>query len=89
MLLLNLFITTALAACPSSTPSFRNFFYIGGGYDTEPDGTHLWRNQMYVEHLSPVQITQSLPIILIHGQGQSGTVSFLPTCATNSNSNPD
>ena len=77
MFLFTFFITTALAAC-SSTPSFRNFFYIGGGYDTEPDGTHIWRNQMYVEHLSPIHVTQSLPIILIHGQGQSGTVSFTP-----------
>lgn len=34
---------------------------------------------MYIEHLKPINgITQNLPIVLIHGQAQTGTVSWHP-----------
>ena len=38
---------------------------------------HFLRNQMYVESLVPQGgVTQKDPIIFVHGQGQTGTVSY-------------
>ena len=38
---------------------------------------HSFRDQMYVESLVPRgRVTQKYPIIFVHGQGQTGTVSF-------------
>ena len=37
---------------------------------------HFLQNQMYVESLVPQGgVTQKDPIIFVHGQGQTGTVS--------------
>lgn len=57
-------------------PHRRSFFYTGGGYVDDGSGEHIFRDQMYVEHLSPVNgASQDTPIVLIHGQAQTGTVS--------------
>lgn len=53
----------------------RDYFYVGGQYTTTPAGEHLFENQMYVEHLTPAEVTQPHPIVFMHGGAQSGTVS--------------
>lgn len=56
----------------------RSYFYVGGQYEDDGAGEHLWANQMYVEKLTPAQEpVRETPIVLIHGKGQSGTVSFM------------
>lgn len=64
------------ASCDSEVPAVRSYFYIGGQYDEDDDaGGHIFRDQMYVERLQPVDgPTNESPIVLIHGQGQTGTV---------------
>lgn len=55
-------------------PHTRTFFYVGGGYKADEKGQHKFHNQVYVERLSPLGAIQDTPIVLIHGQGQTGTV---------------
>jgi hypothetical protein len=58
-------------------PSIRSYFYIGGAYSKSDTG-HRLHNQMYVERLQPVSgVARDNPIVLIHGQAQSGTVGLL------------
>lgn len=50
----------------------------GGSYtdDGTGEGTHALQGQMYVEHLRPLKgANHSYPLVMIHGAGQSGTVS--------------
>ena len=55
-------------------PCTRSFFYAGGGYVDDGNGRHSFRDQMYVERLRPVDgPTQDAPVVLIHGQAQTGT----------------
>lgn len=56
----------------------RDYFMAGGSYtdDGTGQGTHAFQGQMYVEHLIPLRGTNhSYPLVLIHGTGQTGTVS--------------
>lgn len=55
--------------------AIRTYFYVGGGYSDDGSGGHIFKDQMYVEKLSPVSSRRSkpTPIVLIHGQGQTGT----------------
>jgi hypothetical protein len=59
------------------SPAVRIFFYVGGGYSDDGSGGHIFKDQMYVEKLSPVsnKRKQSSPIVFIHGQGQTGQTS--------------
>lgn len=52
----------------------REYFYVGGSYVNTTSG-HLFANQMYVEKLIPKKSTQKYPLVFIHGQAQTGTVS--------------
>jgi hypothetical protein len=77
---------------PGEVPSVRNYFYVGGGYADDGQGAHIFRDQMYVEQLKPVnEVTRSYPIVIIHGQAQTGTVCFgfkfgnLPSPCINTN----
>ncbi|KAI5459718.1 Alpha/beta hydrolase family-domain-containing protein [Mariannaea sp. PMI_226] len=69
----------AVASSTSSTSSsaasyVRTFFYVGGSYVDDGAGGHIFRDQMYVEKLVPAYgATQAVPIVLIHGQAQTGT----------------
>jgi pimeloyl-ACP methyl ester carboxylesterase len=56
-------------------PAVRTYFYVGGGYSDDGNGGHIFKDQMYVEKLSPVTTKrkQPNPIVFIHGQGQTGT----------------
>lgn len=57
-------------------PHVRSYFYVGGGYVDDGAGGHIFHNQMYVEGLSPVNgPNQTIPLVMIHGQAQTGTVS--------------
>jgi hypothetical protein len=69
-----------LGGLDSEVPNTRTFFYIGGEYANNGDGEHILRNQMYVERLRPTGRTvRDTPIVLIHGQGQTGTASDADT----------
>lgn len=64
------------AAAPEE-PSIRSYFYVGGQYVDNGSGEHVFSDQMYVERLLPADgITQDAPVVLIHGQAQTGTVSL-------------
>jgi pimeloyl-ACP methyl ester carboxylesterase len=56
-------------------PAVRTYFYVGGGYADDGKGGHIFKDQMYVEKLSPISTEheEPNPIIFIHGQGQTGT----------------
>ena len=56
-------------------PYRRRYFYVGGRYEQNGQGEHIFKGQMYVEHLTPVNgSSKPYPLVLIHGQGQTGTV---------------
>lgn len=64
------------AASCTEVPYLRSYFYVGGGYVDDGAGGHVFRDQMYVERLRPADgVTQKTPLVLIHGQAQTGTVS--------------
>ena len=52
----------------------RNYFYVGGSYVDDGNGGHVFTDQMYVEHLVPMKVSQKYPLLLIHGGGQTGSV---------------
>ncbi|KAL4075667.1 Alpha/beta hydrolase fold-1 [Scleroderma yunnanense] len=58
------------------TPHTRDYYYVGGlesslvGAETTSEIVH---GQVYVEHLVPMQVTCSIPIVFIHGNGMTGT----------------
>ena len=54
----------------------RNYLYVGGQYVQDSSGGHVFTDQMYVEKLTPTQgVSKEHPIVFIHGQAQTGTVS--------------
>ncbi|POR33810.1 Uncharacterized protein TPAR_06002 [Tolypocladium paradoxum] len=64
------------ACCCTELPYQRTYFHVGGGYVDDGAGGHIFRDQMYVERLRPANgVTQDTPIVLIHGQAQTGSVS--------------
>ncbi|KAJ6567279.1 Alpha/beta hydrolase family-domain-containing protein [Mycena vulgaris] len=55
----------------------RTYFYVGQTYI--PQGNSMIAaDQMYVERLTPAEVTQPLPLLFIHGLGMTGT-NFLNT----------
>lgn len=66
----------SVSAAPSEVAAIRSYFYAGGGYADDGAGGHIFREQMYVERLQPAKgVTRPNPIVFIHGQAQTGTVS--------------
>ncbi|KAJ8114136.1 hypothetical protein OPT61_g3910 [Boeremia exigua] len=59
----------------AETAAVRTYFYVGGSYSDDGAGGHIFKDQMYVEKLAPVTTRSDNPnpIVLIHGQGQTGT----------------
>jgi len=55
----------------------RTYLYVGQTYIPQGNSS-IAADQMYVEHLTPAQVTQPLPLLLIHGLGMTGT-NFLNT----------
>jgi pimeloyl-ACP methyl ester carboxylesterase len=65
---------------PASIPTFSTedvareaIFYVGGQYEGEP-GKEEMHGAMYVEVMVPKKITQKYPVVLFHGNGQTGAV---------------
>jgi pimeloyl-ACP methyl ester carboxylesterase len=63
---------------PKSIPTFstediarKGFFYAGGKYWGEP-GREIMRGAMYTEVWVPKQVRQPNPIVIFHGNGQTG-----------------
>ena len=57
----------------SEAPAARHYFFVGGNYISTVSGT-LLVNQMYVEKLSITKPSQKYPLVLVHGQAQTGSV---------------
>ncbi|KAF5393791.1 hypothetical protein D9757_000380 [Collybiopsis confluens] len=71
----------SLQTQPQGTLHRREYFYVGENYVNTPgtnNGSQIAAGQVYVEHLVPARVTQSLPILMIHGHGMTGT-NFLNT----------
>jgi pimeloyl-ACP methyl ester carboxylesterase len=69
---------TLKAMPPKSIPTFstehisrKGFFYAGGGYWGDR-GKEVMRGAMYTEVWVPKQIRQAEPIVVFHGNGQTG-----------------
>jgi len=69
---------TTKAMPPTSIPTFsteniarKGFFYAGGGYWGDR-GKQVMRGAMYTEVWVPKQIRQAEPIVIFHGNGQTG-----------------
>jgi len=65
---------------PASIPTFstdnlgrEGFFYVGGEYVGAP-GKETMHGAMYVEVWVPKQIRRPYPIVMFHGNGQTGTI---------------
>ncbi|RAL14184.1 alpha/beta hydrolase [Aspergillus homomorphus CBS 101889] len=54
-------------------PHYRTYFYVGGEYTAVGSAEHIRSGQIYVEKLTPTRVTQTYPIVFIHGQAQTGT----------------
>ena len=69
-------IRSKFVQCAHEVPHSREFFYVGGHYTDDGAGGHVFSGQMYVERLQPAHgIGQRYPIVFMHGQAQTGTVS--------------
>src|ERR1051325_8401336 len=71
---------TSSALPPASIPTFSTenlgrmaHFYVGGNYVGEP-GKEYMDGAMYVELWAPKQVRQPYPIVMFHGNGQTGAV---------------
>ena len=62
---------------PGGTLHRRTYFYAGGSL-APLDSSVFYHGQVYVEHLVPEQVTQPLPLLMVHGKGMTGT-NFLNT----------
>ncbi len=70
----------SMAMPPASIPTFstdklgrQGFFYAGGKYVGEP-GKQIMGGAMYTEVWVPKQIKHPYPVVLFHGNGQSGAI---------------
>ncbi len=59
----------AITVFPTDNIGRKGFFYAGGDYVGDPP---VMGGQMYVEIWEPREITQQYPIVLFHGNGQTG-----------------
>jgi len=69
--------TTPRTTIPPLTLAEHGYFFVGGQY-VESGGKRLMSGQMYVEYLTPQNVTRPYPIIMIHGTAQTGT-NFMGT----------
>ncbi|PWY71169.1 alpha/beta-hydrolase [Aspergillus eucalypticola CBS 122712] len=70
---LSLYLLALFSPASSDSIHQRTYFYVGGNYSVTENGEHVYTNQIYVEKLTPVQVTQPYPIVFIHGQAQTAT----------------
>jgi hypothetical protein len=52
-----------------ATLHHRSYFYVGGTYVAQGNSS-IMTDAMYVEHLTPQDVTQPLPLLIIHGNGK-------------------
>lgn len=71
---LSLYLLALFSPASGDSIHQRTYFYVGGNYSVTENGEHVYTNQIYVEKLTPVQVTQPYPIVFIHGQAQTATV---------------
>lgn len=71
--ILHLLVAYLTFAEANEAQHVREYFFVGGQYVNTSSGTVL-QNQMYVERLSPAEISQKYPVVILHGGGQDGTV---------------
>jgi pimeloyl-ACP methyl ester carboxylesterase len=69
--------TASRPAVPPLTLAEHGYFFVGGQY-VESGGKRLMAGQMYVEYLTPRNLTHPYPIVMIHGTAQTGT-NFMGT----------
>ena len=80
-LLRTIFIASSIASTPAavfaetmgadqSALAKRGIFFAGGEY-VGPEDNRLMHGQMYVEVLTPKEVTQPYPLVLIHGAAQT------------------
>lgn len=70
-----LFPTTVIsetAGINQTALATRGMFFVGGEY-AGPEDNRVMHGQMYVEVLTPKQVTQPYPLVLIHGAAQTAT----------------
>lgn len=63
----------------SESACHRDYFYVGGNFvnNEKHHGQRVMQGQMYVEQLTPIGGARyPLPLIFIHGGGQTATVRF-------------
>jgi pimeloyl-ACP methyl ester carboxylesterase len=69
--------TASSPTTPPLTLAEHGYFFVGGQY-VESGGKRLMAGQMYVEYLTPQNLTHPYPIVMIHGTAQTGT-NFIGT----------
>ncbi len=60
------------AFATAGTLHTRSYFYVGQTYNTTAPSA-VAHGQMYVEHLTPANVTQPYPLVFIHGREMTGT----------------
>ena len=65
-------IGLSVACDAAAAPAAHGWFFVGGQY-LDSGGKRLMAGQMYVESMSPAQVTQPYPVIMIHGTAQTGS----------------
>lgn len=63
----------------STTLHQRTYFYVAGNYVPQGNSS-IMQGSIYVERLTPQHVTQPLPLLIIHGHGQSVTDSIHGFC---------
>jgi hypothetical protein len=77
---LAIWVAFAYQSVPGETAAQRYYFYLGGHYADDGKGGHIFEESLYVEQLIPAGgVSKKYPLVFIHGQGLTGTVSLKST----------
>ena len=57
---------------PTDSIGAKGFFYAGGSYVTDQNGKKIMRGAMYTEVWVPKRIKSPYPMVIFHGNGQTG-----------------
>lgn len=60
-------------AALNGTLNRRNYFYVGEKFSTQGNSS-IASGQIYVEQLTPQDVTQPFPVLVIHGHGQGHSI---------------
>ncbi|KAF9036061.1 alpha/beta-hydrolase [Hymenopellis radicata] len=67
-----LYTSLAIAVPSGGTLHTRSYFYVGQTYSSAGPSA-IAHGQMYVERLTPAEVTQPYPLLFLHGGGMTGT----------------